>query len=191
MSSFQRNDAPNGAQFDKKTNAKAPVSRSVRRGGAVAIMPRPNFSLSSLNDADKIDFSRWEFLIVRRSENVAAPGALCFPGGRIEPNETPAEAVRREFREEVGLEIEVGSFLVQDRTPTGAPLYWFVAETRDPESKIVVQPEEIAGFEWRTLVDLLDEPDCLANNRKILQKIVDGEIPLRRAVKDAKTDESN
>ena len=34
-----------------------------------------------------------------------------FPGGKIEPGETPKEARKREIREELAAEIEVGDFL--------------------------------------------------------------------------------
>ena len=52
------------------------------RGGAVAIVPRPPFSTKR---GEPFDFSRVEFLIVRRSAKVAAPGALCFPGAVSNP----------------------------------------------------------------------------------------------------------
>lgn len=147
------------------------------RGGAVAIVPRPPFSTKS---GKPFDFSRVEFLIVRRSATVAAPGALCFPGGGIEPGEEPRDAVSREFLEEVGLDVEVGRFLGKRRTPTGAPLFWFAADARsdDPNVELRPQPEEVAAVEWRTLPSLLDDADFLANNREIVQKIVDGEISL-------------
>ncbi|MDQ3702058.1 MAG: NUDIX domain-containing protein [Chloroflexota bacterium] len=48
-------------------------------------------------------------LCVRKRDD---SGDLCtFPGGGQEPGETLVEAVRREFREEVGLEVEVEELL--------------------------------------------------------------------------------
>lgn len=154
------------------------VRANAKRLGVVAIVPRPPFSLLP---GQKIDFSRMETLVIRRSEFVAAPGALCFPGGGVELDESPVEALCREFREEVGIEVRVVRFLTEWQTPTGVPLYWYSAETkeRDPDAlEIVVQPREVAGFEWRALVDLLDDPDFLPNNLAVVRKIVDAEIPL-------------
>ena len=42
-------------------------------------------------------------LLEVRSECVRQPGEICFPGGRIESGETPAEAAVREACEELGL----------------------------------------------------------------------------------------
>ena len=38
-----------------------------------------------------------------RSANVSQPGEVCFPGGRMEPGETPVECALRETREELGI----------------------------------------------------------------------------------------
>jgi mutator protein MutT len=46
-------------------------------------------------------------LIARRPAGVHLAGLWEFPGGKIEPGETPAACVLRELREEVGIEAEV------------------------------------------------------------------------------------
>ncbi len=43
------------------------------------------------------------FLFEVRSQDVAQPGDVCFPGGRIEEGETVIEAALREAEEEIGL----------------------------------------------------------------------------------------
>ena len=44
-----------------------------------------------------------EYLMIRRAHGVAKPGCWCFPGGHVEPGETPRRAVGRELREELGI----------------------------------------------------------------------------------------
>ncbi|MFS8797650.1 A/G-specific adenine glycosylase [Synechococcus sp. R65.1] len=48
-----------------------------------------------------------EILIDRRPESSMLSGLWEFPGGKIEPGETPAECVVREVKEEVGIDIAV------------------------------------------------------------------------------------
>lgn len=45
-------------------------------------------------------------LLARRPEGKAQAGLWEFPGGKIEPGETPAEALARECREELAVAIE-------------------------------------------------------------------------------------
>lgn len=47
-------------------------------------------------------------LAARRNRPAALAGLWEFPGGKVEPGEDPVEAVRREIREELGIEITLG-----------------------------------------------------------------------------------
>ena len=49
-------------------------------------------------------------LIAKRKKGWRFAGKWEFPGGKIEPNETPEECLRRELREELGIETEIGNF---------------------------------------------------------------------------------
>lgn len=45
----------------------------------------------------------WELLFEVRSQAVAQPGEVCFPGGHVEPGENPLDTALRESREELAL----------------------------------------------------------------------------------------
>jgi 8-oxo-dGTP diphosphatase len=49
-------------------------------------------------------------LIGRRRPGVSQSGMWEFPGGKIRPGETPQQCLKREIREELGIEIDVGDF---------------------------------------------------------------------------------
>lgn len=48
-------------------------------------------------------------ILIARRRNTGAHGHKWeFPGGKVEPNESPEECVRRELWEELGIDVEVG-----------------------------------------------------------------------------------
>lgn len=49
-----------------------------------------------------------EILCAKRGAHGTLPGLWEFPGGKIEPNETPRQALEREISEELRCEIAVG-----------------------------------------------------------------------------------
>ena len=52
------------------------------------------------------------FLVTRRQAGVHLEGLWEFPGGKIDGRETHAEALRREIREELDTDIEVGELVL-------------------------------------------------------------------------------
>lgn len=50
-------------------------------------------------------------LAARRSATMSHPGKWEFPGGKIVPGESPAECLRREIREELGLAVRISNQL--------------------------------------------------------------------------------
>jgi 8-oxo-dGTP diphosphatase len=80
-----------------------------------------------------------------------------IPGGMAEANEPPHEAVRRELKEELGLDIRIGPMLVVDWVSPHGPwddLLAFIfdgGELRDEQiAEIKLADHELAAFEFCT-----------------------------------------
>lgn len=75
-------------------------------------------------------------LIGPRPAGAALAGLWEFPGGKIQPDETPQQAACRECREETGLEIRILRELevVEHTYPHGRlRLHFLLAEPQDPQ----------------------------------------------------------
>jgi ADP-ribose pyrophosphatase YjhB (NUDIX family) len=88
------------------------------------------------------------------------------PGGRLELNETVEQGLKREIQQELGLNIEVNTFLGfgQDSNQlNGIPLSRVVlyflcgAETEDLKN-LKLDPDEVAGLRWMTMDEIKKEP---------------------------------
>jgi 8-oxo-dGTP diphosphatase len=60
-----------------------------------------------------IENSRGEFLACRRPQGRHLGGRWEFPGGKLDPGESPESALIRELREELSIEVEVQSPLAR------------------------------------------------------------------------------
>ena len=102
------------------------------------------------------------FMICRRPEGKARAGMWEFVGGKAEPGETLEEALIRECREEIGVEIMVGDpYMTVEYDYPDIPVHLtlFYAEIRSGE------PRSMEGnrIEWITVEEIPKYTFCPAD----------------------------
>ena len=102
------------------------------------------------------------FLICRRPQHKARAGLYEFPGGKVEPGETPENALRRELSEELAICPQVGG-AVADVTHTYPELTIHLTLYR----AVILQGEprglEHDDLQWIGAEHLNDFPFCPAD----------------------------
>ena len=118
-----------------------------------------------------------ELLVIKRSEQVIAPGKICFPGGTVETGESIPEAITREFLEEVQLIVSPANELWTSVTSWRCKVHWWKVDCKEP-ADAKADSIEVADVLWKSPQKLLSDPDLLESNRYFLELVLSGEINL-------------
>ena len=108
-----------------------------------------------------------KFLVAKRADDRPLGGLWEFPGGKIEPGESPEEAAVRECREEMGCEVRairrLGS--IHHRYPTfSVELHALLCDLGDDQTPQVLDETAITAIAWHSLRELQSTPIPDANH---------------------------
>lgn len=100
-----------------------------------------------------------KILICRRAVGRASAGMWEFPGGKVEEGEDARDALRRELREELAIEGEIGDLITRDTTAVGDLLIDLACyrtaligdeplRSTDHDEMRWTSPEHLNGLHW-------------------------------------------
>lgn len=139
-----------------------PVGSFADETGIVRAPPRTRLSAVLVALTDRLPGrSGPHVLVTRRSTHLRFhAGEVSFPGGRVEPGETPIEAALRESHEEIALDPSIvdvrGELPHLETLVSGSYIVPVVAEVPEP-GPLVPNPSEVDAAYW-VPVDTLTAP---------------------------------
>ncbi|MFB9729979.1 (deoxy)nucleoside triphosphate pyrophosphohydrolase [Haloechinothrix salitolerans] len=107
-------------------------------------------------------------LAAQRSYPHQLAGYWELPGGQVEPGEAEPDALRRECREELDVDVHIGHHVGDANLPGGSVLRIYAAALTDPAREPVAR--EHAALRWITS-DALDDVDWLPGDRVLLPRL--------------------
>ncbi|GAB1429646.1 8-oxo-dGTP diphosphatase MutT [Ignavibacteria bacterium] len=112
-----------------------------------------------------------EILLCRRSKSARYALKWEFPGGKVETGETSEEAVRRELREELGIEARIGNSLWNEETtyPDGGVFSVSFYHVCEWSGEIVNRVFD--RVEWTYPQSLAERYDILQGNAKFCREL--------------------
>ena len=116
------------------------------------------------------------FLVTRRQAGVHLAGMWEFPGGKIDPDETHEDALRREIREELDCDVDVGDAIFETThayAGRSVTLYFYRCAIRGTPRPMLGQ-----SMRWvpRGELEMLGFPPA---DEELIRRLVAGESSVR------------
>ena len=110
-----------------------------------------------------------EIFIARRREDKKNPGEWEFPGGKMDEGENEAEALEREIKEELAVQIHCGEILGSVKAESGGRFFELIALVASCDEEIRSSTDH---SEWRWLgKDQMNEIELSKLDRDLLEVI--------------------
>jgi len=110
-------------------------------------------------------------LVIQRGPGARMTGYWSPPTGRIEAGESQAQAVVREMREELGLDVRPLAKVWESRTDDGSFLlhWWLVAEDGD---RLILDPGEVSQAVWTNTEEFLQLEPTFRGGREFFRTVL-------------------
>lgn len=118
-----------------------------------------------------------KLLTIKRSKFVRAPSKFCFPGGSVEAGETVAEALVREMKEELSIDVVPIQELWTSVAASGCHLHWWAASLSEEQS---IEPNEleVESYDWLTVLEIRELRNLLPSNSEFFRAWDRGEFTM-------------
>jgi len=116
-----------------------------------------------------------QILITRRPDGTRHAGQWEFPGGKLDPGESPEQGLKREILEELGIEVEIGPIfeVVYHRYEWGAVLILAYLATPRRGS---IRNLQVAEHRWVSPAEL-DQYPILEADQPIIARLQAAPLP--------------
>lgn len=113
-----------------------------------------------------------KILILRRSSTDEwMPGHYALPGGKLDPGETPTEALSRECKEEVDLNILPNNFIFLPKVSNNKEHAFFYTTKFSGEPKLDFEHDDFQWVNPKNLSNYKVVPDLLEIVRAVLEDL--------------------
>jgi len=99
-------------------------------------------------------------LLKRHPREITFPNRWCFPGGKVDGNDSVEYTLRKEVKEEAGLNLLPGKILLRDTVftrPDGqtAMVFTYLCQA-DDKQEVKLDANDFTDYKWVSLEDLKD-----------------------------------